>query len=65
MWIDKKIIMDGGYQEVVIEQNTENESIVLRLVERQDKSFNAKLNMSYNDALRLANELIELVSKNK
>ena len=57
--------MDGGYQEVVIEQNTENESIVLRLVERQDKSFNAKLNMSYNDALRLANELIELVSKNK
>ena len=65
MWIDKKIIMDGGYQEVVIEQNKENESIVLRLVERQDKSFNAKLNMSYNDALRLANELIELVSKNK
>jgi hypothetical protein len=61
----KKIIMDGGYQEVVIEQNTENESIVLRLVERQDKSFNAKLNMSYNDALRLANELIDLVSKNK
>lgn len=63
MWVETKIIMDGGYQEAVIQESETQDSVVLRVVERQDKSVNARLYMSYDEAIRLANELIEFVGK--
>ena len=65
MWVETKIIMDGGYQEVVIQENETQNAIVLRVVERQDMSIDSRLYMSYNEAIRLANELIEFVGKAK
>jgi len=65
MWVETKIIMDGGYQEAVIQESEGQDSIVLRVVERQDKSVDARLYMSYDEAIRLANELIEFVGKAK
>jgi len=65
MWVETKIIMDGGYQEVVIQENETQDAIVLRVVERQDMSIDSRLYMSYNEAIRLANELIEFVGKAK
>ena len=55
--------MDGGYQEVVIQESETQSSIVLRVVERQDMSIDTRLYMSYDEAIRLANELIEFVGK--
>jgi hypothetical protein len=63
MWVETKIIMDGGYQEVVIQESETQSSIVLRVVERQDMSIDTRLYMSYDEAIRLANELIEFVGK--
>jgi len=65
MWVETKIIMDGGYQEAIIQENETQNAIVLRVVERQDKSADARLYMSYDEAIRLANELIEFVGKAK
>ena len=65
MWVETKIIMDGGYQEAVIQESEGQDSIVLRVVERQDMSFDARLYMSYDETIRLANELIEFVGKAK
>jgi len=65
MWEETKIIMDGGYQEAIIQENETQNAIVLRVVERQDKSFDSRLYMSYDEAIRLANELIEFVGKAK
>lgn len=65
MWVETKIIMDGGYQEAVIQESEGQDSIVLRVVERQDKSIDSRLYMSYDEAIRLANELIEFVGKAK
>ena len=65
MWVETKIIMDGGYQEVVIQESETQSSIVLRVVERQDMSIDTRLYMSYDEAIRLANELIEFVGKAK
>lgn len=65
MWVETKIIMDGGYQEAIIQESEGQDSIVLRVVERQDMSFDSRLYMSYDEAIRLANELIEFVGKAK
>jgi hypothetical protein len=65
MWVETKIIMDGGYQEVVIQENETQNAIVLRVVERQEMSIDSRLYMSYDEAIRLANELIEFVGKAK
>jgi hypothetical protein len=65
MWVETKIVMDGGYQEAIIQPNETHNAIVLRVVETEDATLNARLYMSYDEALRLANELIDFVSKNR
>jgi hypothetical protein len=65
MWVETKIVMDGGYQEAIIQPNETQNAIVLRVVETEDTTLNARLYMSYDEALRLANELIDFVNKNK
>jgi hypothetical protein len=65
MWVETKIIMDGGYQEAIIQENETQNAIVLRVVERQEMSIDSRLYMSYDEAIRLANELIEFVGKAK
>jgi hypothetical protein len=64
MWVETKLIMDGGYQEVIIQPSPEQNSVVLNIVEVEEPG-SAKLYMSYDEALRLANELIDFVSKNR
>jgi hypothetical protein len=56
--------MDGGYQEAIISQNETQNAIVLNIVEVEEPG-SARLYMSYDEALRLANELIDFVSKNR
>ena len=65
MWVETKIVMGGGYQEAIIQPNETQNAIVLRVVETEDATLNARLYMSYDEALRLANELIDFVSKNR
>jgi hypothetical protein len=65
MWVETKIIMDGGYQEAIIQENETQNAIVLRVVETEDMSIDSRLYMSYDEAIRLANELIEFVGKAK
>ena len=65
MWVETKLVMDGGYQEVIIQPNDTQDAIVLNVVETQDDTLNSRLYMSYDEALRLANELIDFVNKNK
>lgn len=65
MWVETKIVMDGGYQEAIIQPNETQNGIILRVVETEDATLNARLYMSYDEALRLANELIDFVSKNR
>jgi hypothetical protein len=65
MWVETKIVMDGGYQEAIIQPNETQNAIVLRVVETEDTTLNARLYMSYDEALRLANELIDFVNKNR
>jgi hypothetical protein len=65
MWVETKIVMDGGYQEAIIQPNETQNAIVLRIVETEDATLNARLYMSYDETLRLANELIDFVSKNR
>jgi len=64
MWVETKIVMDGGYQEAIISQNETHNAIVLNIVEVEEPG-SARLYMSYDEALRLANELIDFVSKNR
>jgi hypothetical protein len=64
MWVETKIVMDGGYQEAIIQPNETQNAIVLKIVETEDP-FSSRLYMSYDEALRLANELIDFVSKNR
>jgi hypothetical protein len=64
MWVETKIVMDGGYQEVIISQNETQNAIVLNIVEVEEPG-SVRLYMSYDEALRLANELIDFVSKNR
>ena len=64
MWVETKIVMDGGYQEAIISQNETQNAIVLNIVEVEDTS-KSRLYMSYDEALRLAYELIDFVSKNR
>jgi hypothetical protein len=64
MWVETKIVMDGGYQEAIIQPNETQNAIVLRIVEVEEPG-SARLYMSYDEALRLANELIDFVSKNR
>ena len=64
MWVETKIVMDGGYQEAIIQPNETQNAIVLRVVETEEP-FSSRLYMSYDEALRLANELIDFVSKNR
>lgn len=64
MWVETKIVMDGGYQEAIIQPNETQNGVVLNVVEVEDTS-KSRLYMSYDEALRLANELIDFVSKNK
>jgi hypothetical protein len=56
--------MDGGYQEAIISQNETQNAIVLNIVEMEEPG-SSRLYMSYDEALRLANELIDFVSKNR
>ena len=65
MWVETKIVMDGGYQEAIISQNETQNAIVLRVVETEDATLNTRLYMSYDEAIRLANELIDFVNKNR
>ena len=64
MWVETKLVIDGGYQEVIISQNETQNAIVLNIVEVEEPG-SARLYMSYDEALRLANELIDFVSKNR
>jgi hypothetical protein len=64
MWVETKIVMDGGYQEAIISQNETQNAIVLNIVEVQEPG-STRLYMSYDEALRLANELIDFVNKNR
>ena len=64
MWIETKLIIDGGYQEAIIQPSPEQNSVVLKVVEVEENR-SVSLYLSYNEALRLANELIDFVSKNK
>jgi hypothetical protein len=64
MWVETKIVMDGGYQEAIISQNETQNAIVLNIVEVQEPG-STRLYMSYDEALRLENELIDFVNKNK
>ena len=64
MWVETKIVMDGGYQEAIIQPNETENAIVLKIVETEEP-FSHRLYMSYDEALRLANELIDFVSKNR
>jgi hypothetical protein len=57
--------MDGGYQEAIIQPNETQNGIILRVIETEDATLNSRLYMSYDEALRLANELIDFVSKNR
>ena len=65
MWVETKISMDGGYQDAIIQPNETQDGVVLRVVETEDLNLNTNLYMSYDEALRLANELIDFVSKNR
>lgn len=65
MWVETKISMDGGYQDAIIRPNETQNGVVLRVVETEDPNLNTNLYMSYDEALRLANELIDFVSKNR
>jgi len=65
MWVETKLVMDGGYQEVIIQPNDTQDAIVLNVVETQDDTLNSRLYLSYDEALRLASELIDFVNKNK
>jgi len=65
MWVETKLVIDGGYQEVIIQPNDTQDAIVLNVVETQDDTLNSRLYMSYDEALRLASELIDFVNKNK
>ena len=64
MWVETKLVIDGGYQEVIISQNETQNALVLNIVEVEEPG-SARLYMSYDETLRLANELIDFVSKNK
>lgn len=64
MWVETKLIIDGGYQEAIIQPSPEQNSVVLKVVEVEENR-SVSLYLSYNEALRLANELIDFVSKNK
>ena len=64
MWVETKLVMDGGYQEAIIQPSPDQTSVVLNIVEVEEPG-SAKLYMSYDEALRLANELIDFVSKNR
>ena len=64
MWVETKIVMDGGYQEAIISQNETQNAIVLNIVEVEEPG-SSRLYMSYDEALRLGNELIDFVSKNR
>ena len=64
MWVETKLVMDGGYQEVIISQNETQNAIILNIVEVEDASA-SRLYMSYDEALRLSNELIDFVNKNR
>ena len=65
MWVETKISMDGGYQDAIIQPNETQDGVVLRVVETEDLNLNTNLYMSYDEAIRLANELIDFVSKNR
>lgn len=65
MWVETKIVMDGGYQEAIIQPNETQNGVVLKVVEVENTSLNSRLYLSYDEALRLANELIDFVSKNR
>ena len=64
MWVETKLIIDGGYQEAIIQPSPEQNSVVLKVFEVEENR-SVSLYLSYNEALRLANELIDFVSKNK
>jgi hypothetical protein len=64
MWVETKLVMDGGYQEVIISQNETQNAIILNIVEVEDASA-SRLYMSYDEALRLSNELMDFVNKNR
>ena len=64
MWVETKLVMDGGYQEAIISQNETQNAIVLNIVEVEEPS-SSRLYMSYDEAIRLANELIDFVNKNR
>jgi len=65
MWVETKLIIDGGYQEAIIQPNETQNGVVLKVVEVENTSLNSRLYLSYDEALRLANELIDFVNKNK
>lgn len=64
MWVETKIVMDGGYQEAIIQPNETQNGVVLNVVEIE-RPGESRLYMSYDEALRLANELIDFVNKNR
>ena len=64
MWVETKLVMDGGYQEAIISPNETMDSVILNIVEVEQPG-STRLYMSYDEALRLANELIDFVNKNK
>jgi hypothetical protein len=63
MWVETKLVMEDGYQEVIIQPNDTRDGVVLNVVEIE-KPGESRLYMSYDEALRLASELINFVNKN-
>lgn len=64
MWVETKLVMEDGYQEVVIQPDETQNGVVLNVVEIEQPG-ESRLYMSYDEALRLASELIDFVNKNK
>jgi hypothetical protein len=65
MWVETRLIIDGGYQEAIIQPTDNQDAVVLKIVEVGDNNQHTRLYMSYDETLRLADELINYVNKNR
>ncbi len=65
MWVETRLIIDGGYQEAIIQPTDNQDAVVLKSVEVGDNNKHTRLYMSYDETLRLADELINYVNKNR
>lgn len=64
MWVETKLVIDGGHQEAIIQPTDNQDAVILKIVEVKEKS-STRLYMSYDETIRLSNELIDFVNKNR